>query len=70
MLMNCLRIKEKIKFTTEYIRSKDPKIPCCDVSYFVFKNTNFEQVKNCWSRRNLNSPKNKAIKQVDFENLF
>lgn len=63
-------IRSKFKFSTDYIRSKDIKVPCWDVAFFVFNNANFEQIKNCWARRNLNSPKNIAVKQADFEVLF
>ena len=63
-------IKAKYKFTCDYIRSKDYLIPCSDTAYFVFKDKNFEQIRNVWSRKNLNSPKNMAVKQADFEKLF
>ncbi|WP_296012787.1 hypothetical protein [uncultured Treponema sp.] len=63
-------IKEKFSFTKNLIDEKDGKIKCIDIAYFVFKNKNFEQIKNSWKRRNLNSPKNFPVKQADFERLF
>ena len=30
-------IKAKFKFSTDYIRSKDNKIPCWDIAYFIFR---------------------------------
>ena len=61
---------EKFSFTKNLIDEKDGKIKCIDIAYFVFKNKNFEQIKNSWKRRNLNSPKNFPVKQADFERLF
>lgn len=63
-------IKAKYSFSVEYIRSKDPNIRCHDCAYFVFSGKNFEQVRNRWARRNLNFPRNVAIRQSDFEKVF
>lgn len=63
-------IKAKFKFSCEYIRSKDMNTPCHDIAYFVFNDKNFEQIRHRWMQRNLNFPKNTAIKQSDFEKLF
>lgn len=63
-------IKAKYSFSVGHIRSKDLNIRCHDLAYFVFNDKNFEQIRNRWSRRNLNSPKNIAIKQSEFEKVF
>lgn len=63
-------IKGKFQFSINHIRSKDFQIPCRPTAYFVFGNTNFEQIKNRWLRRNLNSPANMAMRLVDFEKVF
>jgi hypothetical protein len=63
-------IKGKFDFSISYIREKDINIPCCNIAYFIFNDTNYQQIRNRWSRRNLNSPKNMAVKQSDFETLF
>ena len=63
-------IKEKFNFSKSYISSVDFTIPCSNIAYFIFKDNNFEQIKNTWNRRNLNNPKNIAIKQSDFEVIF
>ena len=63
-------IKEKYNFSVSCIRSADSKIPCINIAYFVFKDNNFEQIKNRWKRRNFNNPLNIAIKQSDFEVIF
>ena len=63
-------IKAKFKFSSDYVRSKDTKIAYSDIAYFVFNDKNFEQVRNRWSQRNLLSPKNRAVRQSDFEKLF
>lgn len=44
--------------------------PCCDIALFLFKDKNFEQVRNRWEGRRLPDPKHKAIKISDFETLF
>lgn len=63
-------IREKFSFSVEHIRSKDMNIRCHDTAYFVFNDKNFEQIRNRWTRRNLNFPKNVAVKQSDFEKVF
>lgn len=63
-------IKDKFDFSISYIRSVDLTNPCSNTAYFIFKDNNFEQIKNRWSRRNLGNPKNMAIKQSDFEIIF
>ena len=63
-------VKGKFNFSIGYIHDKDSNTPCCDIAYFVFKDTNYEQIRNRWARRTLNSPKNMAIKLSDFEVLF
>lgn len=63
-------IKEKFNFSKSYISSVDFTIPCSNIAYFIFKDNNFEQIKNRWNRRNFNNPLNIAIKQSDFEVIF
>lgn len=63
-------IKAKFSFSQGYIRSKGFEIPVSDIAYFIFKDKNFEQIRNTWKRRDLNRPKNEAVKQSDFERLF
>ena len=57
-------IKEKFNFSVSCIRSADSKIPCINIAYFVFKDNNFEQIKNSWNRRNLNNPKKYCYKKI------
>lgn len=63
-------IRKKYKFTKEFISEKDSAISCLESAYFIFKDKNFEQIKNAWNRRNLNFPKTYPIKQSDFEKIF
>ena len=63
-------IKSKISFSIEHIKEKDIKNRCHDTAFFIFNDKHFEQVRNRWSRRNLNFPKNIAVKQSDFEKVF
>lgn len=63
-------IRKKYSFTKLYIQEKDFDIKVYDTAFFIFKNKDFEIVKNSWMRRNLNSPKNAAVKQCDFEIVF
>lgn len=63
-------IKKKFTFTKSYIQQNDSNIRVFDTAFFIFKNKDFEIVKNSWMRRNLNSPRNATIKQCDFEKVF
>lgn len=63
-------IKNKYEFTRSYIQEKDDNINVNNTAYFVFKNKDFEIVKNLWSRRNLNKPSNVAVSQNDFKKVF
>lgn len=45
-------------------------LPCCNTAIFLFKDKNFEQVRNGWEGRRLPDPRHKAIKISDFETLF
>lgn len=63
-------IRKKYSFTRAYIQQNDIDIRVYDTAFFVFKNKDFEIVKNSWMRRKLNSPKNVAVKQSDFEIVF
>ncbi|MDY4673644.1 MAG: hypothetical protein SO369_01465 [Treponema sp.] len=63
-------IKAKYNSTRDYILEQDDTTSCINTAFFVFKDTNFEQIRNAWKRRNLNNPKNEAIRQSDFEKIF
>ncbi len=63
-------IKGKFNFTVEYIHSVDSEKQVFDTAFFIFKDNNFEQIKNRWQRRHLNNPKNLALKKSDFEIIF
>lgn len=63
-------IKEKFNSTKTYIEQNDEEIQCINIAFFVFKDRNFQQIRNAWQRRNLNNPKHKAICQPAFESIF
>lgn len=54
-------IWEKFNFSRNYIEQKDREIQCINIAFFIFKDKQFQQVRNAWKRRNLNNPKNAAV---------
>lgn len=63
-------IRAKFNSTKTYIERNDEEISCINIAFFVFKDRNFQQIRNAWQRRNLNNPKHEAICQSDFERIF
>lgn len=63
-------IMQKFKASRANTISLSTGIPCYDEAIFLFLDRDFEQIRNTWSRRTLNNPKNKAIRLSDFKKIF